>query len=269
MSATVLSSGTAAGCAADLDARFAFAVDVARRAGRLALDLRDTLGPAEAKSAIDFCTEADRAVERLIRAEVADRFGDTMIGEEDGGEASSRVWVVDPIDGTAGYIHGTPRWCVSIALVVDGAIAFGVLYAPAEDRFFTARAGGGAFLNGAPIRVSGLRHGAAPVVEMGWSERRPLERYCAVLQGLTAAGIEFRRHGSGALGLADVACGRNDGYAELHINAWDALAGILLVREAGGFVNDFLADDGLTRGNLLLASTPEIAARLSALVGAG
>ena len=78
--------------------------------------------------------------------------------------------------------------------------------------------------------------------------------------------MEFRRHGSGALGLADVACGRNDGYTELHINAWDALAGILLVEEAGGWVNDFLADGGLTRGNVLVAATPEIAVSLAAIV---
>jgi myo-inositol-1(or 4)-monophosphatase len=110
-----------------------------------------------------------------------------------------------------------------------------------------------------------LAHGAAPLVEVGWSERRPLAAYCTLLHRLTEAGIEFRRHGSGALGLAEVACGLNDGYAELHINAWDALAGLLLVREAGGWTNDFLAEDGLRQGNLVLAATPALGDRLATM----
>ena len=250
----------------DLDARAALAVDVALRAGQLALSMRHNLGPADAKSAIDFCTEADLAVERLIRQEMAARFGgDSFIGEEYGGEAGEAVWVVDPIDGTAGYIHGTPRWCVSIAFVLAGVIEIGVIYAPVTDRLFIARRGRGARMNGRPIQVSGLRHGAAPVVEAGWSERRPLAAYCELLARLTAARFEFRRLGSGALGLAEVASGLADGYVELHMNAWDALAGILLVEEAGGRINDILADDGLRRGNLVLASTPEIAEALAAM----
>ena len=245
-----------------LDTRCAFGVDLALRAGALALSMRRTLAPIEAKSAIDFCTEADRAVEQLVREEVTRRFNDAVIGEEYGGEAANRVWVVDPIDGTAGYIHGNNRWCVSLAYLWRGEIEIGIIYAPADDRLFVAQRGRGATLNGRTIQVSGLRHGAAPVVEVGWSERRPLSAFCTLLQRLTDAAIEFRRHGSGALGLAEVACGLNDGYAELHINSWDALAGILLVREAGGWTNDFLADDGLRRGNLLLAATPVLRDRL-------
>jgi myo-inositol-1(or 4)-monophosphatase len=247
----------------DLDARQSFAVDIVQQAGRLARSMRESLPPIDAKSAIDFCTEADREVEKLIRAEVAERFGDNFIGEEFGGEAADAVWLVDPIDGTTGYIHGTPRWCISMGFVLRGIIEIGVVYAPVPDELFVARRGHGVNLNGHPIRVSGLRHGAAPVVEIGWSERRPLEAYFEVLRRLTAARCEFRRVGSGALGLADVACGRSDGYIELHINAWDAVAGLLLVIEAGGWASDFLADDGLHSGNLLLACTPEIASTLN------
>lgn len=247
--------------------RHDFAIQLAVEAGGLAVHMRHALGPAAAKSAIDFCTEADVAVERLIRERVTTRFADTMIGEEGGGEAADSVWVVDPIDGTTGYIHNTGRWCVSIAYVLHDRIEFGVIYSPSDDRLFTARRGNGAFVNGRPLGVSHLAHGTAPVVEAGWSERRPLSAYCDVLQGLGAAGFEFRRHGSGALGLADVAAGLNDGYVELHINAWDALAGILLVREAGGRTNDFLASDGLRRGNPLYAVTPEIEDQVAALLG--
>jgi myo-inositol-1(or 4)-monophosphatase len=247
----------------DIDARQAFAIEIVQQAGHLARSMRDRLPAVDAKSAIDFCTEADREVEKLIRAEVAKRFGDSFIGEEFGGEAGDAVWVVDPIDGTASYIHGTPRWCVSMGFVLDGVIEIGAIYAPVPDELFVARRRNGATLNGYPIRISGLKHGAAPVVETGWSERRPLETYFEVLRQLTAARYEFRRIGSGALGLADVACGRSDGYLELHINAWDALAGLLLVTEAGGCVNDFLADGGLHKGNLVLACTPEIASTLT------
>ena len=243
----------------DLDARFDLAVQLAIKGGQLAAQMYRTLGSVTAKSAIDFCTEADVAVERLVREQVTSTFADEVIGEEEGGSAdTAHVWVVDPIDGTAGYIHGTTRWCVSIAIMRAGIIECGVIYAPRDDRLFTARRGGGAFLNGRPIGVSNLRHGAAPIVELGWSARRPLPAYCDLLHRLTRAEMEFRRYGSGALGLAEVACGLNDGYAELHINAWDALAGILLVEEAGGRCNDFLAADGLTQGNLLVAATPEI-----------
>ena len=87
-----------------------------------------------------------------------------------------------------------------------------------------------------------------------------------MLDRLIASGIEFRRLGSGALGMADVAAGLSDGYVELHINAWDVLAGIVLVREAGGWVNEFFADDGLLRGNPIVACTPEIAERLQVVM---
>lgn len=250
----------------DLEARQAEAARLAVEGGRLAQRMRATIGAIESKSRIDFCTEADRAVERLIRTRLRACFGDAMIGEEDGGSAGESLWVVDPIDGTANYIHGTPRWCVSIAYVRDGVIELGVIYAPDDDRFFLARRGGGASLNGRVIVVSRLAHGAAPVVELGWSERRPLKSFCNLLLQLDAAGMEFRRHGSGALGLADVACGRTDAYAELHINAWDALAGILLVEEAGGVASPFLRQDGLTDGAPLLASTPELYDRLAPML---
>ncbi len=246
----------------DLDIRQDCAIALALEAGALAQSMRAGLAPADAKSAIDFCTEADRAVERLIRARIAARFGDAMIGEEEGGAPGADTWVVDPIDGTIGYIRNDDRWCVSLAFVRRGRVQIGVIHAPALGRLFVARRGGGAFLNGRPIQVSGLVHGTVPLVEVGWSERRPLSAYCDVLQALGADHIEFRRHGSGALALTDVARGVCDGYIELHINAWDALAGILLIEEAGGQVNDFLADDGLTRGNLLIAATPELYPRM-------
>ena len=248
----------------DIAARYDFAIELAREAGALAVAIRRDLGALEAKDPMDYATRADHAVEDLIRQLVADRFGDAVIGEEGGGAPAPIVWVVDPIDGTTNFIHGTPRWCVSIALLVDGEPEIGVILAPGEGRLFAARRGHGALLNGTPIQVSHTRHGASPVVETGWSPRRPFITYAALLDRLLADGIEFRRLGSGALGMADTACGLNDGYMELHSNAWDVLAGMVLVREAGGWINDFLDNDGLTRGNPIVACTPEITSRITA-----
>jgi myo-inositol-1(or 4)-monophosphatase len=247
-----------------LIARHDFAVDLAREAGTLASEMRRGLGSLEAKQPMDYATRADHAVEALIRRRIGERFGDAVIGEEDGGASADLVWVVDPIDGTVNYIHRMPRWCVSIALVADGDVVSGVINAPDEGRLFAARQGAGAFLNGARASVSHLRHGASPLVELGWSPRRPIARYAGLIQRLIGDGIEFRRLGSGALGVADTAVGLNDGYVELHINAWDVLAGIVLVREAGGWCGDFLAGDGLMRGNPIIVCTPEITARLGA-----
>ena len=119
------------------------------------------------------------------------------------------------------------------------------------------------------MRVSATNDIRNAVVELGWSGRRPNAAYTSMVQRVLDAGASFRRAGSGALGLVDVAAGRVDGYCELHINSWDCLAGNLMVEEAGGWVNDFLANDGLTRGNALLAVAPGIKDAMVALSGVG
>jgi myo-inositol-1(or 4)-monophosphatase len=254
----------------DIAARFAAAQALAREAGALAVALRG--GPAasfavESKSALDFATEADRAVERLVIERLGKRFGDGVLGEEYGAqqEAVDRLWVVDPVDGTFNFMHGLPVWCVSLAFMLAGEIEIGIIYNPDGNEMFTARRGRGAFLDGAPIKVSAGRH-AAPLVEVGHSNRVALARYLGLVGGVFGAGCEFRRLGSGALGLASVAAGRTDGYLELHINSWDVLAGMLLVREAGGWTNDFLAGDGLRGGNPIVACTPELRGTLAGLL---
>ncbi len=254
----------------DLDARFQAAQAAAREAGALALSLRQ--GPATAldvgaKGLLDLCTEADRAAERLIRSRLADRFGDAMLGEEYGGAVGDRTWVVDPIDGTYNFVHGLPHWCVSIALVAAGQAQIGVLFNPATGQLYAARAGGGAWLDGRPIRVSGDTHADRPLVEVGCSRRVPLADRLATIARLAEAGFEYRHQGSGALGMAQVATGQIDAYVELHINAWDVAAGLALVREAGGWTNEFLAGDGLTKGNPILACTPALRDRLTTATG--
>ena len=125
-----------------------------------------------------------------------------------------------------------------------------------RDELFSARRGGGARLNGAPIRPSDADTLANSSVEVGWNMRAGPAKYVELLRRVTLWGAAPLRTGSGALGITYVAAGRRDGYVEHHMNAWDCLAAILLVSEAGGYVSDFLAGDGLTRGNPIIACAP-------------
>jgi myo-inositol-1(or 4)-monophosphatase len=249
------------------DERLAFAGALAREAGRMA---HAAFGRSATtmKGRHDVVTEMDAALERHIRAAILRAFpGDAVIGEEEGGAASERLWIVDPIDGTANYARGIPHYCVSIGYLDGGEPAIGAIHDPSHDWLYTAARGRGAFLNGAPMRVSACDDVAAATVECGWSTRRPNADYIALVERVLAAGGQFRRAGSGALGLADVAAGRSEAYCELHINSWDCAAGIVLVREAGGFTNDFFAPGGVERGNPLLATNAALCAKLADVVG--
>jgi myo-inositol-1(or 4)-monophosphatase len=142
--------------------------------------------------------------------------------------------------------------------VQDNRMQIGAIYAPIGDEMFAARRGGGATLNGAKISVSAITDMREAMTEIGYSPRLPVADYIALLTRVTAAGAGARSRGSAALGLAYVAAGRSDAYAELHCQAWDVLAGLMIVEEAGGWCANFLAGDGLTAGNEVLACTPAI-----------
>jgi myo-inositol-1(or 4)-monophosphatase len=142
-----------------------------------------------------------------------------------------------------------------------------VLHDPSYDWLYVAERGGGATCNGERLAVSAVDDIHAAVVECGWSTRRSSADYVALVSRVLEAGCAFSRAGSGALGLADVAAGRREAYCELHINAWDCAAGILLVEEAGGFTNDFFAGDGLARGNALIATNASLRDELAAVIG--
>ena len=164
--------------------------------------------------------------------------------------ASSRcIWVVDPIDGTQPFIKGMSCWCVSIALVVDGVLEMGFVFAPARNELFAGRRGGAATLNGKPIRVSDASTLSEGMLATGYSPRVSPEIYVAFFGKLLRDGAMFYREGSGALSLCYVACGRLIGYVELHINSWDCLGALAVIEAAGGKVSDFLAGEGLWKGN--------------------
>jgi len=175
--------------------------------------------------------------------------------------------VVDPIDGTANYMRGANRFCVSLGCLDRDAPVIGVIVAPALDETFAACAGAGATLNGAAIRAADTTDLVRATVELGWSRRRPLGDFVALTGRIIAAGAMPRLSGSGALGLADVAAGRTDAYAELHINLWDVAAALSILAEAGATVSPFMTADVAITGNPILAAAPGIAAALSVATG--
>lgn len=257
----------------ELDAREQALAAVARDAGELARKLYSDPGNlgVKLKGKQDFVTAADSEVERVIIERLAASFPDDAFLAEEGGASGSgdAIWIIDPIDGTANFAHGIPHFCVSIALLSEGGLALGAIAAPMYDELYLARRGHGAFLNGKPMRASAVSDMREAIIELGWSARRPARAYTVLLERVLATGATFMRAGSGALGLAYVADGRTQGYCELHINSWDAAAGLLLVAEAGGWCNDFLAGEGLSRGNPVLACAPGLREALVAATGVG
>lgn len=240
------------------------AIEACRRAGQLAVEMfrdHDAL-KVDGKGLQDRVSNADRAVEEMIREIIGARFaGDGFVGEESGsreasGDEASGIWVVDPIDGTDCFVFQMPSWSISIAWVFKNRITIGIVYDPIHDEMFSAMLGRGAFLNGRPIQASGAANSRAGIVGIGHSTRIAPHLTLSALERLIDMGGMFQRCGSGALSLAWVAAGRLIGYYEPHMNAWDCLAGLLLVDEAGGWTNDFLADDGLAAGNRVLAAAP-------------
>jgi myo-inositol-1(or 4)-monophosphatase len=248
--------------------RYQFAGELAREAGRIA---HRGFGQSASsmKGRHDVVTEMDRAVERHIRSAIEKAFpGDAILGEEEGGGSEGeRLWIIDPIDGTANYARGIPHYCVSIGYLERGVPTIGALYDPSHDWLYLGERGRGAYLDGTRLAVSPCADMTAATVECGWSTRRPAGDYVALVGRVLAAGGAMRRVGSGALGLADVAAGRSEGYCELHINSWDCAAGIVLVREAGGVTNDFFAGDAVQRGNALIATNAALCAKLADVVG--
>lgn len=249
--------------------RFDTAVRLATEAATLALRMRPPPGASSAKlkGAQDWLTEADGAVERLLSEHLAQAYPSDGFQGEEGGSArtGSLRWVVDPIDGTANFMRGNRRFCVSLGCLDGDMPVIGVIVAPALEETFAACLDGGATLNGVPIRTAETTDLARATVELGWSRRRPQQAFIALADRIIGAGIMPRLGGSGALGLVDVAAGRSDAYVELHINLWDVAAALAILREAGARVSPFMGGDGATNGNAILACAPGIADSLSAV----
>jgi myo-inositol-1(or 4)-monophosphatase len=254
-----------------LQTRLDAAMDLAERAGELAMELRPPPGSARAqlKGPQDWVTEADGAVERFLSEELAIAFPEDGFQGEEGGISRNGTlrWVVDPIDGTANYARGAARFCVSLACMESDTPLIGIIAAPALRETIWAWKGGGAWLNGDPIKAAETKLVGQAIMEVGWSPRRPNADYLNLCQRVLSDGTTLRQGGSGALGLVDVAIGRQDGFAELHINLWDVAAALVILRESGAKISDFLTGTGTTGGNPIVACAPNLAAAWSNLPG--
>lgn len=259
----------------DLQVRYACAKQLAMDAARRALEpyqQRESLVVSHKGDELqDLVSVVDQETEAYIKQHLAEHFPqDGFLGEETGGATLDArcVWVVDPIDGTNCFVNGLHSWCVSIGLLVDGQPWLGAVADAVHGELFHAFTGQGAWVNEKPLSVHAAPDICHGVMGVGTSHRRGKEHFIPFVTQLLEEGGTFIRNGSGALMVAYVAAGRLIGYYETHINSWDCLAGLVLVREAGGVTNDFLRDDGLTQGNPLLVASPRIYAQLAPMIGA-
>ena len=221
-------------------------VQAAMKAGRsLARDFGEVQNlQVSLKGPGDYVSQADRKAEEIIYNELARaRPGYAFLMEERGvveGEDAQHRWIVDPLDGTTNFLHGIPMFAVSIGLERQGQIVAAVIYNPAMDELYTAERGGGAFLNDRRLRVAARSKLSDAVIGTGVPHlgRGQHGNYLIELRHAMGEVAGIRRMGSAALDLAYVAAGRLDGFWESWLAPWDMAAGILLVREAGGFVSD-------------------------------
>lgn len=219
-------------------------IKAARKAGRsLVKDFREVENlQVSAKGPGDFVSRADREAERIIKEELRGaRPSYGWLGEEtgeDAGEDPTRRWIVDPLDGTTNFLHGLPHWAVSIALEHKGEIVSAVIFDAAKDEFYWAEKGSGAFMNETRLRVSGRNRMIESIFATGvpFGGRSTLPATLQDLARLMPVCAGVRRFGAASLDLAYVAAGKYEGYWERGIKAWDIAAGLLLVKEAGGFV---------------------------------
>lgn len=254
-----------------INERFKFGRDLIQQAGDLALTYfqrLDTLR-VHTKGPQDMASEADLNTELLIRGRLKEKFPeDAFLGEETGRTEfapGQGIWVVDPIDGTQPFISGLTGWCVSIAFVLNGILEIGLVFSPARGELFAGYRGNGATLNGVPIRVSEATQLTDGIVGVGYSPRVRPEEFLALFSRLLDQGAMFYRDGSGALALCYVAGGRLIGYVEQHINSWDCLGALAIIQAAGGAFSDFLSNDGLWKGNRLIAGPPALYPALNLL----
>jgi len=224
----------------------------------------------------DFVSAADRKAEKVIVRELSrarPKYG--FLLEESGeiaGDDTSNRWIVDPLDGTTNLLHGIAHFSVSIALERDGELAAGIVYEPVNDEMFWAENGQGAYLNGRRIRVSGRRALDESLFATGipFAGKKNHSRYLAQLRDVMAVAAGVRRFGSAALDLAYVAAGRYEGFWEMGLHPWDVAAGIVLVREAGGFASDFEGRDRMLQtGEIVAANDHAHVALLKILAAAG
>jgi myo-inositol-1(or 4)-monophosphatase len=212
----------------------------------------------------DYVTQADRRAEKVVREELLKArptYG--FLGEESEeikGTDGAHRWIVDPLDGTTNFLHGIPMFATSIALQRSGEIVAGVIYNPASDELFTAEKGGGAFVNDRRLRVSARRNLSDSVIGCGVPHlgRGQHGRFLVQLRHVMGEAAGIRSMGAAALDLAYVAAGRLDGFWDEYLSPWDVAAGVVLIKEAGGFVSDLSGGTDFIEGGSILAGNEHI-----------
>lgn len=272
-----MSQKTLTGLERAIHDRYLLAQTIALHAAQFGYDFfrrRDQLKiEAKGGNPQDMVTMADCEVEAYVRRCVGEVFPeDAVMGEEQGGEQAGAeyLWIIDPIDGTACFVNGMYSWCISVCVVRNGETIIGVVYDPNAHEMFHAKKGNGAFCGPKPMHVHSGKTLKEGVLGVGTSFRIDNDvAFIPFLQKVLQDGGMFMRNGSGALMISYVAAGRMIGYFEPHQNSWDALAGMLLVKEAGGFGNDYMQNDGLMRGNPVMVGNRDIVEILSKHTGIG
>jgi myo-inositol-1(or 4)-monophosphatase len=245
----------------DLDALLDAARLAAAAGAAIVLDAFGDASNVRAKGPGDWVSDADTSSEHVIRGLLHDAAPElAFFGEETGGDRADVGWFVDPLDGTANFVHGFPVVGVSVALVAEGRPVVGVVHAPMLGRVYAARLGGGATCNGEPIRVGG-RDPEEAICATGFpfrAKRDRLPAYFPVFERALLTFEDLRRAGSASLDLSWTAAGVFDGYFEQALGTWDVAAGALLVREAGGVVTDWQGDGAawLQSGDIVAAPGP-------------
>jgi myo-inositol-1(or 4)-monophosphatase len=224
------------------------------------------------KGAIDLVTEVDVAVERRFRALIAERFPDhEILAEEMGGATTPPAgpcWIFDPIDGTSNFAHGLPIFCASLALEIDGVAEVAAVFDPTRKELFTAERGGGAFLNGRPLRVSSADRLIDAMLLTGfpYDVHSRVEEIVGLFAAFIATARAVRRLGSAALDLCYVAAGRVDGFWETDLKAWDIAGGALIVAEAGGRITNTDGAPFASRAGHLLATNGHLHEAMLAVI---
>ena len=233
------------------------------------------------KARADLVTEADVASQEAVKSVLLAAFPEYgFVGEEDAvgrtidqtrpAQGAGPVWVVDPLDGTVNYVHDVPAYCVSIGLYSEGKAVAGVIYDPRLDELFAAAAGHGATLNGKPIRVSACPDIRDALLSTGFpADLEAQRRNFVAWEKLSACSQALRRTGSTALNLAYVAAGRFDGYWAYDNYAWDVMAGVILVQEAGGTVTAIDGGEYDPFRMDIAAATPRVQGAMVEALGAG
>lgn len=220
------------------------------------------------KGPSDYVTKADKMAEDVIHEELSNARPDFgFIMEErgfiPGAAGDSPCWIVDPLDGTTNFLHGIPHFAISIALKEKGEIIAGVIFNPIADEMFLAEKGQGAFLNDTRLRVSGRAHLEDSILATGipFKGRCSDEDFTLFSAQMTAlmpnvAGI--RRNGAAALDMAWLAAGRFDGFWEKNLKCWDLAAGLIILKEAGGYAKDFNGTNNILESGSIIAANDKL-----------